>query len=299
MKTGFFRALYGSCAGISIFEQLKQQSFVRACWHLLLMSLLSAVIIGIGIYSGIKLTVHNSLAVVVENCGSIVCTEKSVTPSLAPEKARTFVLGGPFAITYLPKDAANLPDDFQKGCNYGLLWSADGRFLFWGAAGGNKYTAVSAALFPAEHTIVAGKDNLFAELKKIPLVKLELNPGEKEELTPAKMQAVADLLLNIGVCVFLLRKTLLEVIIYIAMFAVVTLLMNMNRPRRTPFRELIVLAIYAGFPPMLIGSLAEALQLPYLSFNMIYVLGMTFYLIVIMNRLERLRQEKQWREEGQ
>ena len=27
--------------------------------------------------------------------------------------------------------------------------------------------------------------------------------------------------------------------------------------------------------------------------------GMTFYLIVIMNRLERLRQEQQWREEGQ
>ena len=78
------------------------------------------------------------------------------------------------------------------------------------------------------------------------------------------------------------------------MCACVTLLMNIGRPRRMPFKVLIVLAIYAGLPPMLIGSVAEALRLPFLNFNLIYVLGMTLYLIMVMNRLERLRQEREW-----
>ena len=42
MKIGFFRALRGSCAGIAIFEELKNQTVLRAFWHLLLMAVLSA-----------------------------------------------------------------------------------------------------------------------------------------------------------------------------------------------------------------------------------------------------------------
>ncbi|MBR2356744.1 MAG: hypothetical protein IKA65_01785, partial [Lentisphaeria bacterium] len=231
---------------------------------------------------------------------SIICTDKSIKPSVAPDTVKTFVLTGPVAVTYLPENATALPEDFYKACSTGVLWSADGKFLLWNALNQDKYSVVS--LWPpavSGEAMVMGRAGLLAELKKLPAVKLKLKPGVTREISTGKLRAFTDLAVNAVLIGYLLRKTLLEVIIYIAMFAGVTVLMNLGRPRRSPLKELVVLAIYAGFPPMLIGSAAEALRLPFLNFNMIYVLGMTFYLIVIMNRLERLRQEQQWREEGQ
>ena len=300
MKTNFFRALYGACAGLSVFERLRSQSFARACWHLFLMSIISAIIIAVGFYPAMKRALHKSLATIVENCQGIVCSNERIVPVLNPEQARSFVLNNSISITYVPVKSAILPEDFQKECDFGLIWQGEGKFLLWNASDNGKYTVtpLGKPLGKIENITVLGRDNLIAELNKTPAIKLDFKDQQSETLTPEKLTALTDLAVMLGVGGFLFRKTLLEVIIYIGMFAVVTLLMNMGRPHRLPFKEMIVLAIYAGFPPMLIGSVAEALDLPYLSFNMIYVLGMTFYLIVIMNRLERLRQEQQWREDG-
>ena len=82
------------------------------------------------------------------------------------------------------------------------------------------------------------------------------------------------------------------------MFAGVFALMGLGRPRRFKVGEVVKLAVYAGFPAMLVGSVASALRLPMLDFNMIYVLGMTVYLMIIMNRLDRLRQEREWHDNG-
>lgn len=296
MKTTFFGALSGSCVGVAIFERLRNQSLGRAFLHLFMMAIISAIIIAVGIYPVLKRSLHDSLATVVENCGSIICTADRIEPGAHPEKSRSFLINGPWSITYLPVNANKIPDDFQQGCYQGILWCADGRFMIWRELSGEKFAVmhVGTPLGTVEGAELYGKSALLTELKKVHPIRLELPDGKKEELTPAKMQALTDWALAIGMSGYLLRKTLLEVIIYIGMFVVVTLLMNIGRPRRLPARELIVLAIYAGFPPMLIGSLAEALGLPYLSFNIIYVLGMTFYLIFIMNRLERLRQEQEW-----
>ncbi len=299
MKTNFFRALFGSCAGLAIFDRLKEQSFARSVCHLFLMSIISAAIIGAGVFPVLKKSLHNSLEILEENCQGIVCTRERIEPGKNPEKSRSFVLHGALAVTYLPVNAA-LPENFQQECKQGLLWSADGRFLLWKNPHVDKFIAnqIFDPLGTTGGTPLSGKSALLEELKKTPRVVLKLDAGEQEVFTAKKLEAMFDLVAVIGVAGMLLFKTLLEVILYIGMFAVVTLLMNMNRPNRLPFKQMIVLAIYAGFPPMIIGSAAEALRLPYLSFNMIYVLGMTFYLIVIMNRLERLRQEQQWRKEG-
>ena len=110
-----------------------------------------------------------------------------------------------------------------------------------------------------------------------------------------QLRALGELFLSFGWAGWILRVTLIEVLIYIAMFSGVFVLMNLGRPRRFKLRQVIVMAIYAGFPVMVIGAMAEALQLPYLSFNIIYSMGMMIYLIMAMNRLERLRQEREWR----
>ena len=301
MKTNFFQALFGTCAGMTVFEKLKEQGLGRALAHLLLMSLICGIILACGFYPTLKRSLRAVVAVVVENCGSIICSHDRIEPGINPEKSRSFVINGPFSVTYLPAKAVDLPSNFQQDCSSGLLWSADCKFLLWKKLSNDKFGVVPIwdPLGSTAETVVSGNVALLAELHKAEPVKLNLPTGKKEEFTPEKLQALTDLALIAMSAGYMLRKTLLEVIIYIMMFVVVTKIMDLTRRKRMPFKELTVLAIYAGFPPMLIGSVAEALNLPYLSFNMIYVLGMTLYLVMVMNRLERLQQEKQWSKEGQ
>ena len=296
MKTGFFRALYGSCCGLKIFEQLQEQSLWRALFHLLLMSILSAVVITAGVYPGLRELVNRSTDIITENCGSIVIAPEGITPEKSPETARCFMVAGPVSITYLPETAGALPKDFRQECHSGVIWSGK-RIGLWIWSGGDTFQLIplTQSMGGLSALNCASGEELFKNFKASPGLEIK----GTDELDPAQLRALGELFMVFGWSGWVLRITLLEVLIYIAMFAGVFVLMNLGRPRRWKLRQVIVMAIYAGFPVMLIGAMAEALQLPYLNFNIIYSMGMMIYLIMAMNHLERLRQEREWRQSSQ
>ena len=295
MKTGFFRALYGTCCGLKIFEQLQEQSFFRALWHLLLMSILSAAVITAGVYPGLRELVNHSTDIITENCGSITLAPDGITPEKAPEVARSFMVAGPVSVTYLPEKASVLPQNFRQECHTGVIWSAK-RIGLWVWSGGDTFQLIplSAEVSSWSAQSCSSSEELFKNFQAAPAMTLK----DTETLGAEQLRALGDLFLSFGWAGWVLRVTLVEVLIYIAMLSGVFVLMNLGRPRRFKLRQVIVMAIYAGFPVMVIGAMAEALQLPYLKFNIIYSMGMMIYLIMAMNRLERLRQEREWRKEN-
>lgn len=294
MKIGFFRALRGSCAGIAIFEELKNQTVLRAFWHLLLMAVLSAVIMSFGVYPALRGSVMGSVNAITDNCGTLTCTADGIFP-VEPEKARTFLVAGPLAVTYLPENSKKLPEDFQMQCSSGIIWSG-GKVGLWTLRKKDVYDFISLSdpLSAVQNQTVSGSAELLDALKKSPSIQFEMSENKIEKFTPERLKALVGVLLPLGTGVMLFRQTFLEVMLYIAMFTVVTLLMNIGRVRHLTLREMVVLAVYAGFPAMLIGSVAAALELPLLDFNIVYVFGMSIYLIIVMNSLERKRQERQW-----
>ena len=296
MKTGFFRALYGTCCGLKIFERLQEQSLWRALGHLLLMSILSAAVITAGVYPGLRDLIKHSTDIIAENCGSIVIAPEGITPEKSPETARCFMVAGPVSITYLPEKSGALPKDFRKECNTGVIWSGK-RIGLWIWSGGDAFQLIP--LNQSMDSLSAVTCTSSEELFKSFQAASELEVTGSEVLEPAQLRALGELFLVFGWSGWVLRITLLEVLIYIAMFSGVFVLMNLGRPRRWKLRQVVVMAIYAGFPVMVIGAMAEALQLPYLNFNIIYSMGMMIYLIMAMNRLERLRQEREWRQSSQ
>lgn len=297
MKTGFFQALLGCCSGTDIFDKLKDQTLLRSLLHLLLMAVISSVIMSLGIYPALRNSVMGSLNAIADNCGTLICTSNAVLPEKEPEKMRNFLVAGPMSVVYLPENAASLPDGFKRDCHIGVIWSG-GRIGFWIEEKSDVYNfmTLDESLSGVRSQSVNGKNGLIAALKKSPAMQFNIAEGKVERFTPENLRAFARAVLPLGVGVMLLRQTVLEVMLYIGMFTLVSVLMNLGRPRRLKVREMIVLAIYAGFPAMLIGALAEALQLPVLSFNVVYVFGMSIYLIIVMNRLERKRQEREWQQ---
>ena len=292
MKTGFFQALIGSCCGTAIFERLRNQHLGRTVFHLILMSLLCSVFMEVGIYKDWKKKSRATVNTIVENCGSIKIDKKGFTPEKSPQELKSFIVAGPFAVTYLP-EGSSLPEDFQQGCNIGLLWKGN-KLLLW-QKNNNGYL-----LTPIDNSQTNNSANVTAvqeidqALHALPGVKIngELN------LTAAGLKLLSNIML-VTVLIMLAVFNLFQVVFYIAIFTGIFALMNMGRPRRFTVKEMIKLSVYAGFPAMIIGSAATFLELPLLDFNLTYVLGMTFYLMFVMNRLDRDRQQREWQDKEQ
>lgn len=293
MKTSFFRAWLGSCAGTEIFVQLRTQSLWRTMLHLVFMSIISALVIGIGVYPGLKRKAVYSVNEVSRNCGTLIISDRGILPEKSPEKLRMFVISGPVSVVYLP-DGCQMPENFHQDCSTGIIFNGKQAGM-WFLRGHDLYDFVpmTESLKAVKQRNIAGAEALEKSFRAAPAISLNIPEGVSEHFTAGKMRTVVLVMLTVIFAFMLLHQTLLEVLIYIAMFTGVTMLMNLTRPNRIKLRDLVVLAVYAGFPAMTAGSIAGALQLPVLSFNIIYVLGMTVYLVVIMNKLERLRQEHQ------
>lgn len=291
MKTNFFKALLGTCSGVAVFERLRCQHGFRTFWHLLLMNLLCGIIIGIGIYPDWSAKSARAVDLIVENCGELKIDSSGITPGKEPDKVKSFVIAGPMSVTYLPPEEKALPENFEQGCGSGVLWSG-AHIGFWQKKGENSYIFTSAStLSGAEQGQEVPTEKMVEVLRSSHPVKL--NENDVQVFTGSRLMALCRIMLIIAV-ISISVVNLVQIIIYIAMFAGVFALMGINRPRRFKVFEMVKLAVYAGFPAMLIGSVAVALNLPLLDFNMTYVLGMTIYLMVVMNRLERWRQEREW-----
>ena len=80
---------------------------------------------------------------------------------------------------------------------------------------------------------------------------------------------------------------LLQVIFFVSMFALILNLSSRNNNKTLlKYSERFVIGIYASFPPLLVATVFRAFELPYLSFNSVYVIGFSLYLIVIFARLQ-------------
>jgi hypothetical protein len=80
---------------------------------------------------------------------------------------------------------------------------------------------------------------------------------------------------------------LLQVIFFVSVFALILNLSSRNNNKALlKYSERFVVGIYASFPPLLVAAVFRAFELPYLSFNSVYVIGFSIYLIVIFARLQ-------------
>ena len=288
MKVNFYRALIGTCSGAKIFEDLRTQRWWRTIGHLLLMNLLCAAAVGLGLYWQWRPQINGSIAEVVEQCGSVKINSDGITPTKDPERARSFIVSGPLAVTYLPVKDDKLPEKFAMECKNGLIFSGK-HAAFWSKINDSKYDLVILNGKNTQTVPVESPQEFVAKMRSTDGFSFagEMTIDHKTMLKYSKFMVTLSILMLAG-------ANLLQIALYIAMFASVFSLMHIGKPKPIKVGQMVTLAVYAGFPPMIIGSLASILRLPFLDFNMIYVLGMTFYLMFIMNRLNRNAQEREW-----
>jgi hypothetical protein len=80
---------------------------------------------------------------------------------------------------------------------------------------------------------------------------------------------------------------LFQVLLFVMMFSFILNLSSKNTGAPVlKYKTRYIIGLYTSFPPLLIATIFRAFELPFLSFNSVYVLSFSIYLIVVFTQLQ-------------
>lgn len=307
VKTGFFAALSGSCRGTDIFLRLKDQSPVRALLHMLFLLAVCGVAVVLIQNISSNGRFDETAAVFKATFGGVSVDRQShqIRPLLRPEDSRSMLLPGGGIVTYVPGGLIPaLPGKSSVAdFNYLVYWFP-GEFV---AASKMRDGELRAFVWRPGDFIgsVFGSQVLLnsSTFEKMLSEAADRNAKLASGGNGSVDFQADDLILVmrywgslLGFALFTLGG-FIQIALYIAIFVGMFYLTGARPLRSLKLRNLIVCAIYAGFPAIMVGSAFPAFELPVLSFGSAYVIGMVIYLLSVVNRIERAGQSS-GKEEG-
>jgi hypothetical protein len=283
----FFKCLLETCKGTKVFVDLMKQSPGRAVWHLVLLSFFCALFILSCTYSGYSSRVDKAFTALENELGPVSIKNNAIFAPRAGESKSVVIADNMIRVDYLSSLKNGLPEIDADGINSGFLWVPT-MLTAWFKVAPDKFLLVPFAY--------NAKDILAAENVERSAIKayIEKNTSPKYNLicqfSNLSWKGLKDyckktlvsfmFFLNFG-------GILLQVIFFVSVFALILNLSSRNNNKALlKYSERFVVGIYASFPPLLVAAVFRAFELPYLSFNSVYVIGFSIYLIVIFARLQ-------------
>lgn len=290
-KLGFFRTVIAICGGTEIFIVLMKTSCGRAVFHLLLLSILCSSAAVAMQYAPYDKLIKKYCGALYKEFGEAEFTPKGILPKLNPGKAR-YLRINENRIDYLPdaKDASvfNPSDSISER---GVLWMPNS-VAIWVKASADYYAMP-----------------LFFTLNNIPnREKFTENPGDKIIAYAEKNSFKADKFsgqppinfLNIKstmlfVMLFLVFSSIfLAISFFVPLFSIFFAMVffftgKQELPDEIKFTNLLTISLYASFPGILVATIYYGLNLPFLDFQTVCLTGFLIYLIVVLNRLKKIK----------
>lgn len=276
---GFFKALWGCCAGTEIFFALRCNSWLRVIWHLLLLSILLALLIAAGEFRRARPRLTAAENRIVAEFGSFVrCAPDGIRPAKEPERSRLFEAEPGILIVY-PGDSQKvaLSPTERTLAHRMLLLAAPRLFAFAVFSDDNMW--IGRWQDPDAFGNIRCGDG---ELNTVLSQRLALSKGRwKTPEARLPLSYVFRMLrgvLSIGFFLLWLGTLLTLAALYTAVFAVVNRLVG-GGTRFSPLKlgEYWKIGIYAGFPAMLVASAFPAFDLPFLTYSTVYMIGLVVY----------------------
>ena len=289
VKISFFKALFSTCSGLAGFRQLRFQSWLRVICHVILAGFLAALLITSGeVYR--KRPVMQAAASVFQSVfgKKLLCTANGLVPEISPGNARTLILPDNGKLWYSPSGPVKAESRELESCAFLILWFPRG---FATAVNQQQGNWTVSTVTPADDRIRLSGSQLMTTSQ---LQKLHLDSGKNWDTGDIKEFSVSELMQlmsNITACGLMIRNlamTLLLPLLYTGIFVGMFRLTSGGRyPIRLTLREFWKIGFYAGFPAMLVASAFPALDLPFLSFSTVYMVGLLAYWLCAAAKLER------------
>ena len=292
-KTGFFTAVAGTCRGTDIFFRLVHQHPLRMTGQFLFLMLLCALFVSFVHFFAAGKEIDQTAARFQSTFGGLSVQGNRFLPELQPQQGRSLLLPDGGLLTYVPAgETPTLPEKTGSAdFNYLLYWFPE-EILFGKKMGENEWVSLNFRpdAIGAEQTRsdLAGFETRLRALAE----KQKAAPSSSAE--PAARIIAVDQMTGIfktswtliGFLMFFVAGAI-QILFYTGVFVGMFHLTGARQLRVLRFRELFIIAVYAGFPAMLVASVFAAFELPLLNFGSAYVIGMVLYMLTAVNRIER------------
>ncbi len=305
LKIGFFRAWFGVCRGTEIFNQLRKNSGWRVCFHLVFLSILCALGINLGILHQINPIWQEMEQGFFDKFGKTVYyTSDGIRPEKEPDKAKTLSLPLEGKLYYAPNGLKelNLGQDLELQ-NYFFIWSPGYEVLCrrftkntWLVTLVNSGDIINRfEVLPTsvqKHRLdQAGMIRFIENIKdsELPLQTEDSSIFNVEEFFQEAYWA-----LKYSIFMFMFIVLILVALFFTILFTIMFWITSLRRLRvLRSVREFWKVGVYAGFPAMMVASCFPGLDLPYLSYGTVYMIGLIIYWMIAVARIERDGMESQ------
>ena len=288
----FLKAFFGTCSGRGIFYALRFNSWGRCIFHIFLLSIISGVIIGQAQIRRAKGSIEAAEVAFTNIFGKEICIDEKrstwnwVCPAQDSAFAREMALpgGGRFYYTGV---ASTVPESLKNVTGPLIVWSPD-TFAMAVPAGDNSYNSI---VISADGTMKRSRGSLkvVTDVFKEKGKKLPADPGKLKKESVSDIFYGISALLGFSLTVGAVLRNFLLVWLYTGLFMGMYRLLNgaSGRLHFLTLREMWKCGIYAAFPAMTIASFFPILDLPFVSYETVFMIGLLVYWMAVTAKLER------------
>ncbi len=284
---GFFSILFKVCCGTEVFLSLLRLSFWKPLFHLAILSVICSIFVTICTSFALFADIKTASQTINENCGEINFTDKGIFPANNPEQGRTFNITENATLSY-QGNLASMSSDFDLAtATRGLLWNP-GMMAVWYKTDNGEFLLIPIIYSPGKITLSTkplNKDGVIAYIRDNSFPENLIRLPVKSISVPAIIGMVKFYVFCASLLFCFMQfffQTLFLTIIFAAIFH---LFCHRNMMKLT-FKDVLLLAIYAGFPALFIASFFPAFSLP-LDFSTVYIFCFAVYFICIMYRFDQ------------
>ena len=284
----FFTALIGTCKNTKIFISLMSQSLGRAFLHLFLLVLICSLFITLCTYSSRSEEIDEVFTQLKETFGEIQLGKQGIISEKIKETKSVLIADDLYRLTYLPKlDKAKLPKIDADDINSGFLWTPT-ILAAWFKIGPDKFILFPFAYLSDRQLSIKSinSSSILPYIKKNTSLKndfisisSEISWASLKDYTKTTFTSMTLFGNIIGI--------ILQTLVFVAMFSfILNLSSKTTGAPALKYKTRFVIGLYTSFPPLLIATMFRAFELPFVSFNSVYVICFSVYLIVVFTQLQ-------------
>ena len=304
MKNSFLKVLFSVCTGVDIFREIVKFPLFRAFRHLLLLSVLCSFVYVLVQSPGIKRDIDSMTGYFEQQFGKVLVKDTGVYPEKNPEEPRSLSYNF-VQINYFPQEPVGKDLDIDyKLNNSGFVWEPKG-IVGWLKLDDSKFFVYQALSSLSVHNWfgIIAKEEIYSYLKssKIDDFKqlrfsffVPMNEPLFGVLSLRNENSLPDYSGAIyywsafGMLIRLIAMIIFNSVFYSLIFALIHTISNRTSPIRLKFKAFLAVAVYAGFPGIIIGTIFTVAEIPWLRYQTIFLIAFIAYLIVVTQKLRRL-----------
>lgn len=289
----FFKTVFSVCSGTKVFLNLVTVPPWKAILHYCMLAVICAFLIAIfniSYYSG---KASETSLLLTKVFGQVDISKNGILPESDQETPRTVELSEDLRLSYFPEKALPNADIFEakdnneESIDRGIAWTPGIVFAWMKVKDGKIFVIPFIAQKDKRDVEILDQQetrNWLIQANKPPFSKFNL-PFHKISFQNFAGHAVlaATVLTFLGY----LAHIIFSAFLFSGVFSIIySLIGDENIPGLT-IKKLFSVALYAGIPGTLIGTCFPAFNLPYLSYQTVYLACLLIYLISVLNALKR------------